>query len=52
MFSALEVNVTEPPSQKVVGPPAVMVGTAGFGFTVTVLLEVFEHPLASVTCTE
>lgn len=31
----LEVNVTEPPSQNVVGPLAVMVGVFGFGFTVT-----------------
>ena len=30
------VNVTEPPAQKVVGPPAVIVGTAGIGFTVIV----------------
>ena len=32
-----DVNVTEPPSQKVVGPPGVMVGVAGIGFTVTVV---------------
>jgi hypothetical protein len=30
-----EVNVTDPPAQKVVGPPAVMVGTAGIVFTIT-----------------
>ncbi len=34
---ALEVRVTLPPVQKVVGPPAVIVGCAGTGFTVTVL---------------
>ena len=32
---ALEVKVTLPPAQKVNGPPAVMVGTAGKAFTVT-----------------
>lgn len=33
---ALEVSVTESPSQNVVGPPAVIAGAAGNGFTVTV----------------
>ena len=34
---AEDVNTTEPPAeQKVVGPPAVIVGTVGIGFTVTV----------------
>ena len=32
---ALEVNVTDPPAQKVVELPAVMVGAAGAEFTVT-----------------
>jgi hypothetical protein len=33
---ALEVNVTLPPAQKVVGfPPALIVGVAGKAFTVT-----------------
>lgn len=32
-----DVRTTEPPVQKVVGPPAVMVGTPGVGFTVTVV---------------
>jgi hypothetical protein len=32
-----EVKVTLPPVQKVVGPPAVIVGVAGMGFTVTVV---------------
>jgi hypothetical protein len=32
---ALDVNVTLPPSQKVVGPPAVIVGADGNAFTVT-----------------
>ncbi len=34
---ALEVSVTEPPAQKVVGPPALTVGVAGIGLTVTVV---------------
>jgi hypothetical protein len=44
-------NVTEPPEQKVVGPPAVMVGTAGSAFTVTVVavLEALRHPEALPT---
>ena len=29
------VNETEPPSQKVKGPPAAIVGFGGIGFTVT-----------------
>ena len=33
----LEVKVTLPPAQKVVGPPAVTVGAVGRGFTVTVI---------------
>ena len=37
-----EVRTTELPLQKVVGPPAVMVGTAGFGLTVT--LNAVEFP--------
>ena len=32
---ALDVNVTLPPVQNVVDPPAVIVGVAGVGFTVT-----------------
>lgn len=31
-----DVNVTEPPEQNVVAPPAAIVGVAGIGFTVTV----------------
>jgi hypothetical protein len=34
--AALEVNVTLPPTQKLVGPLAVIVGVLGTGFTVTV----------------
>lgn len=38
---ALEDNVTVPPWQKLVGPPGLIVGVAGKGFTVTVFeLEV------------
>jgi hypothetical protein len=33
--AALEVKVTEPPWQKVVGPLEEMVGVVGFEFTVT-----------------
>ena len=34
---AEEVSATEPPAQKVVGPPAEIVGVAGSAFTVTVV---------------
>ena len=45
------VSVTLPPAQKVVGPPAVIVGV-GFGLTVTtVAAEVPLQPFASVTVT-
>ena len=46
-----DVNVTLPPEQKVVGPPAEIVGIAGNGFTVTVVpTEVAVHvPLLTVT---
>lgn len=48
-----EVSVTEPPEQKVVGPPAVIVGVAGFAFTVTVVVaDVAEQPEPLVTVTE
>jgi hypothetical protein len=49
----LEVNVTDPPSQNVVGPPAVIVGAVGFGFTVTLVevLKGLSQPLASVIFT-
>jgi hypothetical protein len=36
-LALLEVNVTLPPAQKVVGPPGVIVGVAGIAFTVTVV---------------
>ena len=35
--AAEDVSITLPPSQKVVAPPAVMVGLAGIGLTVTVV---------------
>ena len=35
----LEVSVTLPPAQNVVGPPGVIVGVAGAGFTVTVVAD-------------
>lgn len=49
-----EVSTTEPPAQKVVAPPAVIAGTAGFGFTVTLVAAAaaVEHPKPFVTSTE
>lgn len=46
----MEVSTTEPPAQNVVGPPAVMVGAAGVGVTVTfsAVEAPDEHP--SSTC--
>src|SRR3989344_3598350 len=46
-----EVKITEPPSQNVVGPLAVMVGTEGNAFTVIPIgEETAEHkPLSTVT---
>lgn len=46
-----DVKVTEPPLQKVVGPPGVIVGVAGGAFTVIMvpaLVEV-QVPLDTVT---
>jgi hypothetical protein len=42
------VSVTDPPAQKVVGPPAVIVGVLGGVFTVTVMALEIElvQPLA------
>ncbi|MNY19287.1 hypothetical protein D3C86_1527120 [compost metagenome] len=50
----LAVKVTEPPAQKVNGPPAVMVGAAGAALTVTVVVALagLRHPAGLVTCTE
>jgi hypothetical protein len=49
---ALAVNVTLPPEQKVVAPPAVMFAT-GAAFTVmAVIAEVDEQPEAFVTSNE
>ena len=48
----LEVKVTVPPWQKVVGPLGVIVGVAGVGLTVTTVgAEVAVQLLALVTCT-
>ena len=46
-----EVNVTDPPAQKVVGPPAVIVGVAGGAVTVTVVpaLVVLHVPFETLT---
>ena len=46
-----DVKVTELPEQKVVGPPAVMVGAAGSGFTVTVVEAAAEVQPLAVTVT-
>jgi hypothetical protein len=44
-----DISITESPSQKVVEPPAVMVGADGFEFTETfVIAEVDAHPFPSV----
>jgi hypothetical protein len=50
---ALDVKFTFSPSQKVVGPSAMMVGVAGKAFTVTtVATDAADwHPLALVTFT-
>jgi hypothetical protein len=49
----LEVKVTLLPVQKVVGPPAVIVGVTGKVFTVTIVAtdELLWHPLAFATFT-
>ena len=46
-----EVKVTDPPEQKVVAPPADIVGAVGAEFTVTAIgLDVAEHvPLEILT---
>ena len=47
-----EVNTTDPPAQNVVEPPAVIVGVAGIGLTVTVVpAEVADVQPADVTAT-
>ena len=47
-----EVKVIEPPSQKVVAPLAVIVGTIGTGFTVTgIAFETAEEQPLLVTTT-
>ena len=48
----LLVKVTLPPAQKVVEPPAMIVGVVGSGFTVTVVPELVALqplPLVAVT---
>ena len=48
----LLVKITLPPAQKVRGPPALIVGAVGFGFTVTVMPALVAlQPLALVTVT-
>jgi hypothetical protein len=48
----LLVNVTLPPSQKVSGPPALIVGVAGFGVTVTAVPALVALQPLLVTVTE
>ena len=36
--ATLDVNITDPPVQKEVGPPAEIVGIAGKAFTITVIV--------------
>jgi hypothetical protein len=46
LVAELDVSVTLPPSQNVVGPPAEIVGAGGLLFTVTTVgAETLEHPL-------
>jgi len=47
-LALLDVSVTLPPLQNVVGPPGVIVGVVGIGFTVTVVAVEGElvQPLA------
>lgn len=49
----LDVSVTLPPAQKVIGPEAVIVGVAGMGLTFTVVASEagLKHPNVFVTCT-
>ena len=50
---ALDVSTTESPTQNARGPPALIVGVDGRGFTVTVVdAEPTVHPLAFATVTE
>ena len=46
-----DVSVTEPPAQKVVGPPGVMVGATGGAVTVTIVpaLVELQVPFETVT---
>lgn len=49
VLAADEVKVTEPPEQKVVGPPGVMIGVAGALGPVSVCTKVLEvQPEATV----
>ncbi|MND99753.1 hypothetical protein D3C80_921450 [compost metagenome] len=43
-LAAEEVNVTDPPGQKVVGPPGVTVGAAGNALIVRGVLATSTHP--------
>ena len=51
-LALLDVSSTLPPVQKVVGPPGVMVGVAGIGFTTTLVVPAAEVQPLTVTVTE
>ena len=51
-LAVLDVSVTLPPSQKVVAPPGVIVGVAGVGLTVTVVVPAVEVQPFTVAVTE
>jgi hypothetical protein len=46
-----DVSVTLPPVQKAVGPPGVIVGVAGLGLTVTLVVPAAEVQPDTVTVT-
>ena len=50
-LALLDVRVTLPESQNVVGPPGVIVGVAGTGFTVTVVAADVTVQLFAVIAT-
>jgi hypothetical protein len=53
LVALLELNVTLPPAQNVLGPFAVMLGVGGKGFTVRLTVAVGElHPFAPCTDNE
>ncbi len=47
-----EVRTTDPPEQKVIAPPALIVGAVGEGFTTTTVGEELEVQVPLETTTE